>query len=72
MSEEKVWKLRFPYKDGDNLVVATIFGATYRNNEYKPIYEPGKKTVKQASLLAMDTFNKITTLAAAWCYSSNS
>lgn len=67
-TEDKVWKLRFPYKDGSILKIATLFIATYRNSEFKPCYEPGKKlcvTVKQAGLLAMDTFNKLTLLAAS-------
>nr|QMP82246.1 nucleocapsid protein [Coleopteran phasma-related virus OKIAV236] len=63
--EDKIWKLRFPYKVENNLKVATLFIATYRNSEYKSNYEPGKRlciTVKQAGLLAMDTFNTISVL----------
>ena len=58
-----MWKLKCPYVHNGKPVVKVVFVATYKadNAAHKATSEPNKMvvTVKQASLLSMDTFNRI-------------
>lgn len=65
-TSDKVWKVRFPYSVNGALKTKTLFIATYRTETFKSLYEKDEKmvvTVKQAGLLAMDTFDRLTDVA---------
>lgn len=64
--KDQLWKMRFLYNINGAAHARTLFVATYRNSLYGNVYEQGRKmclTVKQAGLLAMDTFDKLSALA---------
>lgn len=62
-STEKVWKIRFPYVDSDGkFVMKTLFISTFINFPYTKSFTTELSmvvTVKQAGLLAMETFNQV-------------
>lgn len=65
---DKVWKFKFAYRDEDGKpYVACAFICTFKadNSEYKQTGEARKMilSVKQASLLALDTFCRLSDLA---------
>lgn len=67
---DKTWIFKFPYEEADNLIVKVAFVCTFKNEGAK--YDLGLNTehrmvlsVRHASLLAIETMNRITDICVS-------